>query len=275
MSRCYKPLVAAGSKTLVLFAHYDPDNRVDPYVTYYLRALHQLDAEIVFVSSSEPDVTDILGLCRTVYTASTPSTDFASWRTGWNMVCGSIDQFDRLVLANDSVYGPLFPLTEMWGQFDGADMYGAIESNEITRHFQSWFLAWDLNERTIPFLHQFWVDLSTADAARVRGCEIALSARAIAAGLTMRPFVSAAQADVALGAAPNQTISRWDGLIDQFRFPFLKRRVVFDVRPRGLDDFLRERTDYPTELLEGHRERCSSAAAKINGLVGAWSGMRH
>lgn len=265
------------SKTLVLFAHYDPDDRVDPYVTHYLRALRELDAEIVFVSSSgmhNTESTEIFDLCSVVYAGSTPSTDFASWYAGWKLMRDSIDQFDRLVLVNDSVYGPLFPLTEMWDQFHGADMYGAIESTEITRHFQSWFLAWDLNERTIPFLHKFWDEFPTVDAKQVRGCEIALSVQAIAAGLTMRPYIWAIQADATLGGAPNKTIDYWDGLITQFRFPFLKRRVVFDIRPQGLDDFLREHTDYPTELLQAHRERCSSAAAKINGLVGTWSGMR-
>ena len=39
-------------RTLVLFAHFDPQGIVDPYVAYYLNALHGLGATIVFVSGS-------------------------------------------------------------------------------------------------------------------------------------------------------------------------------------------------------------------------------
>jgi hypothetical protein len=41
-----------GRRALVLFAHFDPQGVVDPYVVYYLNALHGLGATIVFVSGS-------------------------------------------------------------------------------------------------------------------------------------------------------------------------------------------------------------------------------
>src|SRR6202161_3084025 len=41
-----------GRRTLILFAHFDPQGVVDPYVVYYLKALYGLGATIVFVSGS-------------------------------------------------------------------------------------------------------------------------------------------------------------------------------------------------------------------------------
>jgi len=46
----------------------------------------------------------------------------------------------------------------MWSSFHGADMYGAIENSQMVPHLQSFFVAWDLNSRTRPFLNDFWND---------------------------------------------------------------------------------------------------------------------
>jgi hypothetical protein len=56
------PQPPPGCRTLVLFAHFDLQGIVDPYAAYYLKALHDLGATIVFVSGSHP-----LSLCRHLY----------------------------------------------------------------------------------------------------------------------------------------------------------------------------------------------------------------
>src|SRR5882757_4134520 len=115
----HKPVAAhppAGPRTLVLFAHYDADGVVDPYVVHYLEALSKLDTTIVFVSGSpeltSDSVASLRPFCAGIYTRRTLALDFGSWHLAWCILRSngwSLDQFDRLVLANDSVYGPLFP----------------------------------------------------------------------------------------------------------------------------------------------------------------------
>ena len=136
----------AGRLTLVLFAHFDLQGIVDPYVVYYLKALHGLGATILFVSGSPTltpeSVAPIRSLCAGIYTRRTLSLDFGSWHLAWCILRQrgwSLDQFDRFVMANDSVFGPLFPIEEMWSSFHDADMYGAIESAEQVPHLQSFF----------------------------------------------------------------------------------------------------------------------------------------
>jgi hypothetical protein len=159
------PQPPLGCRTLVLFAHFDLQGIVDPYVAYYLKALHDLGATIVFVSGSPTltpeSVASIRSLCAGIYTRRTLSLDFGSWHLAWCILRQrgwSLDQFDRFVIANDSVFGPLFPIEEMWSSFHDADMYGAIENTQMVPHLQSFFLAWDLNSRTRPFLNDFWND---------------------------------------------------------------------------------------------------------------------
>lgn len=270
----------ADRRTLVLFAHFDSHGIVDPYVAYYLKALHGLGASIVFVSGSPTltpeSVAPIRSYCAGIYTRRTLSLDFGSWHLAWCILSKrgwSLEQFDRFVLANDSVFGPLFPLEEMWSSFRGADMYGAVENTQMVPHLQSFLLAWDLNSRTRPFLDDFWNDFRYVvhKGAVIWRCEIGLSQRARKAGLSTKPFVSAAEIKTTCGRSSahpwsprrsgrnNGTLYFWDGLIKDFRFPFLKATVVRDKRlhesTAHLRDVIEEHTRYPYRLIQSNVER--------------------
>lgn len=290
------------NRTLVLFAHFDPHGIVDPYVAYYLQELKRVGSTIIFVSGSPrlspASVGSIRNLCAGIYTRRTLSLDFGSWHLAWNILNDrgwSLDQFDRFVLANDSVYGPLFPIEEMWSSFNDADMYGAIESIELDRHLQSFFLAWDLNSRTRPFLYDFWSNFRyiASKPRLIRKYEIGLSQRARSAGLQIRPYVSEAAARTSLnptanhqwaeklsGGPVNHTLYYWDGLIEHLRFPFLKTNLPRNWKPSDpnmsrlrrrveqnlqevpqhesiteLREFIEERTSYPYDLIRSNLRR--------------------
>ncbi|OBH34381.1 hypothetical protein A5692_13140 [Mycobacterium sp. E342] len=274
-------------RTLVLFAHFDPQGVLDPYVAYYLKALHGLGASIVFVSGSPnltpESVAPIRSLCAGIYTRRTLSFDFGSWHLAWCILRQhgwSLDQFDRFVLANDSVFGPLFPIEEMWSSFRGADMYGAIESAELGLHLQSFFLAWELNSRTRPFLNDFWDGFQyiVDKDALIRRYEIGLSKRARRAGLTIKPFVALDAIKEAYGRSPahqwagrfsgppvNNTLYFWDGLIEHLRFPFLKTILPRYNEPwhdsmARLQDFIEQHTAYPYELIQSNVDRLGCGA---------------
>ncbi len=276
------PRPASDRRTLVLFAHFDPHGVVDPYVIYYLEALHSLNAAIVFVSGAPTltpeSVAPLRPICAGIYTRRTLSLDFGSWHLAWCILRQrgwSLEQFDRLLIANDSVFGPLFPIEEMWSSFRDADMYGAIESAEQTPHLQSFFLAWDLNSRTRPFLNDFWDGFQyiVDKFALIRRYERGLSKRARKAGLIVKPFVSIEDIKAAYGRSPehewaskfsgapiNNTLYFWDGLIEHLRFPFLKTILPRYNEPwhhsmAHLREFVEQHTSYPYELIESNVER--------------------
>lgn len=281
------PVPPSGRRTLVFFAHFDPQGVVDPYVVYYLEALHGLGATIVFVSGSpsltRESVAPIRPLCAGIYTRHTLSLDFGSWHLAWHIVRQrgwSLDQFDRLVIANDSVFGPLFPIEEMWSFFHDADMYGAIESAEYLPHLQSFFLVWDLNARTRPFLNDFWNGFRyiVNKHALIRRYEIGLSGRAREAGLMIKPFISAATIEATYGRSPahqwasrfsgppmNNTLYFWDGLIEHLRYPFLKTILPRYNQPwhdsmAQLRDFIEQHALYPYELIQMNMDRLGCGA---------------
>ena len=276
------PQPPPGRRTLVLFAHFDPHGIVDPYVAFYLKALHGLGATILFVSGSPTltpeSVATIRSLCAGIYTRRTLSLDFGSWHLAWCILRRhgwSLDQFDRFVIANDSVFGPLFPIEEMWSSFHDADMYGAIENAEYAPHLQSFFLAWDLNSRTRPFLNDFWNGFQYIVHKRslIQRYEVGISKRARNAGLSIKPFVSAATIKATYGGSPahqwarrlsgppaNNTLYFWDGLIEHLRFPFLKTILPRHNKPwhnsmAHLSDFIEQHTPYPYGLIQSNVDR--------------------
>jgi lipopolysaccharide biosynthesis protein len=275
------PQPAPGCRTLVLFAHFDRHGIVDPYVAYYLKALHGLGATIVFVSGSPTlmpeSVAPIRSLCAGIYTRRTLSLDFGSWHLAWRILRQrgwSLDQFDRFVIANDSVFGPLFPIEEMWCSFRDADMYGAIENTQMVPHLQSFFLAWDLNSRTRPFLNDFWNHFQYVvhKGTLIWRYEVGLSKRARKAGLSIKPFVSAAAIRTTYGSSSahlwtsrrsgrnNGTLYFWDGLIEDFQFPFLKVILLRSNKPwcesmAHLRDVIEQHTRYPYGLIQSNVDR--------------------
>lgn len=275
------PQPPPGCRTLVLFAHFDLQGIVDPYVAYYLKALHGLGATIVFVSGSPTltleSVAAIRSLCAGIYTRRTLALDFGSWHLAWCILRErgwSLDQFDRFVIANDSVFGPLFPIEDMWSSFHDADMYGAVENTQLVPHLQSFFLAWDLNSRTRPFLNDFWNDFRYVvhKGTVIWRYEIGLSVRARKAGLSVKPFVSAAAINSTYGRSSmhrwasrrsgrnNGTLYCWDGLVEDFRFPFLKtilprRNKAWQVSMAHLRDVIEQHTSYPYRLIQSNVDR--------------------
>ena len=280
---------APGCRTLVLFAHFDPHGIVDPYVAYYLKALRGLGACIVFVSGSPTlapeSVAPIRSLCAGIYTRRTLSLDFGSWHLAWCILeqrGWSLDQFDRFVVANDSVFGPLFPLEEMWNSFHDADMYGAVENTQMAPHLQSFFLAWDLNSRTRPFLNDFWNDFQYVvhKGVLIWRYEVGLSKRARKAGLGVKPFVSAATIKTTYrrssaqlwggerSARNNSTLYLWDGLIEDFRFPFLKANLARYNMPwhasmAQLREVIEQHTPYPFRLIQSNVDRLGRRAPPL------------
>ena len=130
-----------------LFAHFDKDNRLDDYVFRYLAKLKELNFAIILISASQlaaPEIARARGLCDDVILrGNTGGLDFASWSAGFVKHGGAIS--GRLLLANDSVYGPVGNLGNALDRLTrvAADFYGMVESVEIAPHLQSWFLLFE------------------------------------------------------------------------------------------------------------------------------------
>ena len=102
-----------------VFAHYDKDNLIDDYVIYYVKALKEICEKVVFVSCCELSLEEkekLNGIADYIIAERHEEYDFGSYKRGFFYLKNNemLNEIDELVFANDSCYGPLFPLKNVF-----------------------------------------------------------------------------------------------------------------------------------------------------------------
>jgi lipopolysaccharide biosynthesis protein len=135
-----------GSKLEAIFAHYDRHGIVYPYVLYQLSELRRCGFRITLVTSS-PSVSDeymklLTESCRQIIVRTNYGYDFGSYKDGLKYI-GDLKNVGQIILANDSTYGPIWPLTELLSAFspEQCDFWGITDSWQNGYHLQSYFIA--------------------------------------------------------------------------------------------------------------------------------------
>lgn len=148
-------------KRACVFAHYDKDNIVDEYVYYYLKELLTVVQKLIFVSVSDilsSDIEKLQKLNIDVIKRENIGYDFYSYKVGLKSL--ELENFDELIICNDSVYGPLFPLESVFEKMkEKKDVWGITESNEIYRHLQSYFIVYTKEVFLSKYFQDFWKNL--------------------------------------------------------------------------------------------------------------------
>lgn len=266
------------SKTLCVFAHFDRGGVVDDYVVNYLRALYELGCETVVVSTAESlddrNIQKALPYCSRFIVKQNTGYDFASWRTALEAV-GDLSGYDRLIVANDSVYGPLQDLGPIFDEMErrDVDFWGITDSLKYGRHLQSYFMVFKKHVLQSPTFSDFWrrlPDYKHKYVVIIQG-EIGLSRRLDAAGFKFMACcpVEAVQAELKekdrglverFGDPRTSPTHRgWRALM-RIRCPFLKVQLLRD-NPMQVPDVadweavLRETSDYDIGFIDNHLKR--------------------
>lgn len=174
-------------KRLCLFAHFDKDNIVDEYVLFYLRDIRKVADRIVFVSTSSLNsetISRLKNICDSVIIRKNEGYDFASWQTA--LKSETLKDFDELILCNDSVYGPLLPLEQVFSAMRGesCDFWGITSSYDIAYHIQSYFLVFKKTVLDSGVFQKFWESTNIPQSKKevIKLCEIGLSQTLLSAG---------------------------------------------------------------------------------------------
>jgi lipopolysaccharide biosynthesis protein len=265
-----------GGEVLCVFAHFDPQGIVDPYVLHYLRALASVGHDVVFVTTSPTFAREqadrVAPLCTRVVHRRNVGFDFASWSAG--LEGEDLSARRRVVFANDSVYGPFRGLSAAFDAVEsrGLDVWGLTESFECGRHVQSYFLVFERRAIESGFVAGLgdWIGVHADKKRLVDRCEVGLAARAERAGLVIGALwtpdalerVVAGRADFQYRGHPrplNPTLVFWDVLLADLGFPFLKTDVLKNDRhhSHALRDWRRlvGSAGYDVELIASHLAR--------------------
>lgn len=147
------------ARRLVLFAHWDAEARVRPFVLFHLRALRELGATIHFLSNSPlagAEQEALRPLCAEVRQRENVGYDFAMWQEALRSV--DLAAWDEVILTNSSVIGPLRPLAPIFERMTAAgwDFWGMTETWQVHYHIQSWFLVLRAPALASPALRRFF-----------------------------------------------------------------------------------------------------------------------
>ena len=177
--RSYRQAVFAWPDTLalvgpriVLFVHFDSGHNVRPYVIEYLAGLQAAGLSVLFVSNAgslRPEaIEQIKPFCAGILIRRNIGYDFVAMREGLAHFGLPRADTELLILANDSVYGPLRPLDEMISKFDfgQADLWGATDSWQARYHLQSYFLAAGPALLHHPAWTKFWAQVEPVPSKR-------------------------------------------------------------------------------------------------------------
>jgi len=254
-----------------VYVHWDGAGEVRDHVLHHVRSLAETGLSVVFVTNAgflRPDAMAALqDICAGVLIRSNVGYDFGAWREGFEILQLPRPNTEMVVMANDSVYGPIRPLHDLIAaiDFSKADVWGCTESWQTRYHLQSYLMAFSPRVVASEAWGKFWgtVRPTWSKMWLVRLYEIGLTQAMLKAGFTCRaiwpyqslindldpellmdhteagpnladPTIRARQyhtrhiRNVVVARRPlNPTSDLWRQLM-QARFPFIKRELLRD-----------------------------------------------
>lgn len=193
LSRWPEGEMALGPKVCV-YVHWDGAGEVRDHVLHHLRSLAEAGLSIVFVTNSgflrPAAMAALQAVCAGVLIRSNVGYDFGAWREGFEILQLPRPDTEMVVMANDSVYGPMRPLHDLIDTFDftQADIWGCTESWQTRYHLQSYLMAFSPRVVASDAWRAFWstVRPTWSKMWLVRLYEIGLTQTLLKAGFTCR-----------------------------------------------------------------------------------------
>ncbi|TLU70819.1 rhamnan synthesis F family protein [Lichenicoccus roseus] len=223
------------ASAVCLFAMHAPDGRLSGAVLHYLGqlagcglAVHVALSGMAAMHSQDQAALGAIG--ATGHCRENAGLDFGAWQHLASLGC--INNAEFVVLANDSVFGPLRPLSPIFSRMQeiGADVWGMVESHEVAWHLQSWFLCFTRAAWNTPAIARVMA-LPYRDMTKreiVLHGEVGLGAAIRAAGLDW----AACQPDHRRGLrkliATNPMHLDWLSFVREGDVPFIKMELLRD-----------------------------------------------
>ena len=255
-----------GAGAVALYVHYAASGTVSDMVRRQLAMLAEAGFALVFISMAETvpeeDWQAARQHCALVAQRRNFGRDFGAWQDlaaeAWRRWPGATE----LLLANDSVLGPILPLPPVLDALraGGAGLFGLTESIQGGPHLQSYFLLARGAAATADLFgflaamrmsHSKWLvvqrgELRLARWMRGRGHRVAALfgyRRLVAAALAepaerarlagyhpalreLEQLAPAAREALLLGQPLNPTHHFWHALVRRLGFPFLKTELI-------------------------------------------------
>lgn len=275
---------------ICIFSHFDKNNLIDSYVVFYLQELAKNGCDIIFVTTSpslsHDEQNKIAPFCKKMITRRNRGRDFGAFKCGINNI-DHIGQYEKVILANDSVYGPLYDLKEVlhYGDKQHLDIWGASDSLRNGYHIQSYFVIFGKKTIKDPAFSEFWdhvcyllhrqniinrYEIGMSRYFLKRGyklgalCDYATIQKNLFSNTHLQKTLDKKTARLLLKKRRllNPTHFFWNVMIAEYRFPFIKRELLLH-NPERLQiadwkDFVKKHSQFDMDIIQKHLSRLST-----------------
>ncbi|HIW55329.1 MAG TPA: rhamnan synthesis F family protein [Candidatus Ruthenibacterium merdigallinarum] len=282
--------LADDAKRLAIFAYYDRDGAVDGYVPYLLRAVRRFCArQVVVVNGALRDEgRRALAACADeVIERANEGFDITAYKEGF--LSQDMSQFDEVLFYNQTIFGPVRPLDEMFGAMAARDVdfWGltrhkgakAASWNDqipIPPHVQSFFFAVRGEMLHAPAFRAYWEQLPPIRGywEAVEKHEIRFTKHFSDQGYAWDVYVDTADLEIyndyPLMGMP-VTLLKERGCPFCKRKNFITARHTYSTVPQGragaaLYEYLRSETEYPERLIFENLLRTEPLADVVQAL---------
>jgi rhamnosyltransferase len=275
-------------KRAAVYVIYDKDGIVDNYVTYMLRELLKVCEKLVVVCNGKlsDEGRPVLGeITDDIVVRENIGFDVWGYKTGIEYIgWDSLSQYDELILMNDSVFGPIYPLEpvfdemgqrglDFWGitkhgEFKNVD--GLTESGIFPEHIQSYFFAFGNRMIQHPEFKKYWDTLRNFKSwnETVSFFESQFTKHFADFGLTWAVYADTDKEYSEFYDA-SLILQMVFEMVRDYKCPFIKRKsftieyenfVSFSLgnSARKAFDYIKENTGYDVDLIWEHILRTGS-----------------
>jgi len=146
-------------KRAIVFAHFDPDGLIAPYVEFLLKSLRPFAHTLIFVSTNAKasERERLSSTCDVAISRENIGYDFMSWKIGLRYI-GDASEFDEITFINDSVYGPTSDLHQLFHATENqvCDFWGLTRCHQHGSHIQSYFFSFRRKLIADSLFTKFW-----------------------------------------------------------------------------------------------------------------------
>ena len=240
-------------KRICLFAGYDSNNIIHDYVVYYLKELSTV-ADVYYMADNEisdEEKEKIAPYVKGAYGYKHGKYDFGSWQElikiiGW----GGVAEYDELILANDSVFGPLYPMKKLFEKLEQDrqwDICGINKNNYLKWHLSSYFLVFKkkafINDIFINHINS--VTFEAKNTHVIDKYEVPFMEKFYNNNYNVKVLMKHVGIDN----------NKWKEYIIN-GMPFIKKKAFFECISykdiEGWKDFIIQNSTYPVELMESY-----------------------
>lgn len=271
----FAPIILDNMKTLSIIAAFSETGKLPEYVKYYCEHLLRISSEVCLVSNSPLSRVDrqyCLSKKITLIERRNQGYDFGAWKEAI-LTYGRerLKKFEHLILTNDSVFGPIFPLSKIIAPMqnkDSLDLWGVTthpssKIDDCQEHLQSYFLCFNHRILSSKEFFEYWEEVAAPNSySEAVSLEKRLTQYFHRLGYNYGAFLSGENITSVKLDMQNSTIFDPIKLLKKGN-PFVKRRLftfshkqssdlgIYDL-PSRLFQWLSLNSDYPISLIDDY-----------------------